>query len=153
MTQTTYIGIRTGIKDYVAANISWVTAATCFDYSPTDAAVTFAKLPAVVVDFDPTRQVLWDANLEGYLKGIPMLLVIYDEIPSSDASHGRDISEAIAIKLKEVENLFQATPTIGGLVKGSTITNSKIELIQLTAVNIGVAARWAWVSLTVVALS
>lgn len=153
MTQTTYIGIRTGVKDFVVANLSWVTATTSFDYSPTDAAVTFKKLPAVVVDFDPMRQVDWAEIGEGYLKGIPMLLVIYEEIPTSDASHGRDVSEAIAIKLKEVEDLFQAAPTMNGLVKGSTVTNSKIELIQLTAVNIGVAARWAWVALTVVALS
>jgi hypothetical protein len=146
---TTYIEIRTGIKAYITGNIGWATDDNVHDYSPKDASVVFGDLPAAIVDFARDRENTWIADDQGYLTGIPVMIEVYNEIIENDPSSGRDASQDIANKLDDLEDLFDTAPSIGGLVKGSTILASKIEGIELEAVNLGVIARWAWLVLLV----
>jgi hypothetical protein len=106
-------------------------------------------LPAAIVDFARDRENTWIADDQGYLTGIPVMIEVYNEIIENDPSSGRDASQDIANKLDDLEDLFDTAPSIGGLVKGSTILASKIEGIELEAVNLGVIARWAWLVLLV----
>ena len=144
-----YTLIRTGIRDYIATNVSWLTAdLNCLDYSPTEAEVLFGNLPMVTVDFDYTSDINWRNITQGYERRVPFRVELYTEITKPDLSHGRNASQDLSARLNELENLFVASPSIGGLVKGSNITSSKMELVQLRAVKLGVLARWAWLSLT-----
>jgi len=147
-----YNEIRTGIAAYISANCAWVSSSNIFDYTPTDISVLFAKLPAVSVDFYPGSAIQWLAQNESYVKGIPFVIMIYSEIEKDDSSHGRDASQEIATKLKEIEDLFISEPSIGGLVKSSGIMSSKVETLLIEAKNIGVWSRWAWLTLTVTVL-
>jgi len=152
MAETDYDLIRTAVADYIIASLSWATSSSVFDYSPTDPALPFGNLPAIIVDFDRAANIEWEAVTEGYLRGIPFLIEIYVEIPASDTT-GRTSSIDVAQKLGEVEQLFQANPTIGSTVKGSTIRSSKVESIRIDAVKLGVLVRFAWLSLVVFALA
>lgn len=151
MSETTYNAIRTGIRDYIVSNCLWATTANCFDYTPVDISTVFGVLPAVTVDTSPQGQVRWTPKNETYLKGIPFVIMIYEEI-TSDESHGRNASQEIAEKLKELEDLFISASSIGGLVKGSGIEESKIEALALQGLGTGIKARWAWLSIIVVVL-
>jgi hypothetical protein len=146
---TSYINIRTGIKAYITGNIGWATDDNVHDYSPKDASVVFGDLPAVIIDFSRDRDNTWVPDDQGYLVGIPVIIEIYEEVTAEDTTSGRDASQNIANKLDDLEDLFDTAPSIGGLVKGSTILASKIEGIELEAVNLGVIARWAWLTLLV----
>lgn len=146
--QVDYDVIRTTIADLIIANLPWATATSTFDYSPTDPALPFGNLPAVIVDFDRSVNVEWAEVDQGYLKGIPFLIEVYVEIPSSDTT-GRVSSIDVAQKLNEVEALFKGDPTIGANVKNSTIRSSKVESIRIDAVKLGVLVRFAWVALVV----
>jgi len=148
MAEINYADIRTGIVTYLIANVSWLSADNCFDYSPNDAEVMFGALPCVTVDMDYSKDISWRPNENGYLKSVPFMLELFVEIVNPDSTFGRDASEEIAAKLNDLEQVFVAAPSIGGLVKGSNITNSKVELMQMRAVKLGVLARWAWLSLT-----
>ena len=141
------------MADYIIANISWATSAGTFDYSPTDPAVVFGNMPAVIVDFDPRSNVEWSELSSGYLRGIPFLIEVYTEVSPTDTSYGKDASVDLADKLSEVEGLFEENPFIGGLVKDCSIRSSKCETMQIDAVKLGVKARLAWVSLVVFALT
>ena len=153
MAETTYIAIRTGIAAYITANLDWAIATNTFDYSPIDAATVFGGLPAVIVDFDDMPIDFEQAMLQGYERGVPILIEVYVELIKDDDSGGRNASQDIATKLGELEVLFAEEPSIGGLVKGSTIRAAKIESLALQAVNLGVLVRWAWLALTVSAIS
>ena len=148
MAELGYNAIRTGIVTYLIAELDWLTAANCLDYSPNDAEVMFGALPLVVVDYDYSKDINWVAVENGYVRGIPFMLELFVEIPKSDPTFGRATSEELATKLNDLENVFVACPSIGGLVKNSDVTSSKLELMQLRAVKLGVLARWAWFSLT-----
>ena len=150
--QVDYDVIRTTIADHISDNLSWATVASTFDYSPTDPALPFGNLPAVIVDFDRSANVEWEEITEGYYKAIPFLVEIYVEIPSTDTT-GRTSSVDVAQKLKEVEDLFEGDPSIGSMVKNSTIRSSKIESIRIDAVKLGVLVRFAWCSLVVFAVT
>ena len=143
-----YDVIRTAITDHIIASLSWATASSAFDFSPTDPALPFGNLPAVIVDFDRSTNVEWAEVDQGYLKGIPFLVEVYVEIPSSDTT-GRVSSVDVSQKLNEVEDLFKGDPTIGATVKNSTIRSSKVESIRIDAVKLGVLVRFAWVALVV----
>jgi len=152
MAETDYDKIRTAIADHIIASLSWATSSSVFDYSPTDPALPFGNLPAVIVDFDRGAPIEWEAVTEGYLRALPFLIEVYVEIPTSDTT-GRISSIDVAQKLREVEELFEENPTIGGSVKGSTIRSSKVESIRIDAVKLGVLVRFAWCSLVVFALT
>jgi len=148
MAETSYDGIRTIIADYIIASLSWATSSSVFDYSPTDPALPFGNLPAVIVDFDRSANVEWAEVDQGYYKAIPFLIEIYVEIPSTDTT-GRVSSVDVAQKLNEVEDLFDDDPNIGATVKNSTIRASKVESIRIDAVKLGVLVRFAWTALVV----
>ena len=152
MPETAYDIIRTTIADYIIASLSWATSSSVFDYSPTDPALPFGNLPAVIVDFDRSSAIEWEAVTGGYLRAIPMLVEVYVEIPSSDVT-GRTSSVDVAQKLRELEQLFEENPSIGSTVKNSTIRASKVESIRIDAVKLGVLVRFAWLSLVVFALT
>lgn len=152
MAATAYDVIRTAVADYIIASLSWATSSSVFDFSPTDPALPFGNLPAVIVDFDRAANVEWEAVTEGYLRGIPFLIEVYVEIPDSDTT-GRISSIDVAQKLREVEQLFEENPSIGSVVKNSTIRSSKVESIRIDAVKLGVLVRFAWLSLVVFALT
>jgi len=152
MAETEYDVIRTAVADYIIASLGWATSSSVFDYSPTDPALPFGNLPAIIVDFDRAANIEWEAVTEGYLRGIPFLIEIYVEIPASDTT-GRTSSVDVAQKLGEVEQLFRQNATIGSAVKGSTIRSSKVESIRIDAVKLGVLVRFAWLSLVVFALA
>ena len=152
MALTNYDLIRTAVADHIIANLSWATSSSAFDYSPTDPALPFGNLPAIIVDFDRAIAIEWEAVTEGYLRAIPILVEIYVEIPSSDVT-GRTSSVDVAQKLREIEQLFEENPSIGGAVKNSTIRNSKVESIRIDAVKLGVLVRFAWCSIIVFALT
>jgi len=153
MAETTYTAIRTGIVDYIVTNLAWATVDNTFDYSPVDAATVFGSLPAVIVDFDDVPIDWAQAMLQGYERGVPILIEVYVELIKEDDSGGRDASEDVATKLRQLEQLFEEEPSIGGLVKGSTIRASQIEKLALQAVTLGVLVRWACLALTVSALT
>lgn len=146
--QVDYDIIRTTIANHIIANLSWATSSSVFDFSPTDPALPFGNLPAVIVDFDRSANVEWAEVDQGYLKGIPFLVEVYVEIPSSDTT-GRVSSVDVAQKLNEVEDLFKGDPSIGATVKNSTIRASKVESIRIDAVKLGVLVRFAWMALVV----
>lgn len=148
MAQTSYDGIRTTIADYIIASLDWATSSSVFDFSPTDPALPFGNLPAVIVDFDRSANVEWAEVDQGYYKAIPFLIEIYVEIPSTDTT-GRTSSVDVAQKLNEVEVLFEDNPSIGATVKNSTIRASKVESIRIDAVKLGVLVRFAWTALVV----
>lgn len=151
MAETSYDSIRTIIADFISDSLSWAATST-FDYSPTDPALPFGNLPAVIVDFDRGSAIEWAAVTEGYLRAIPFLIEVYVEIPDSDVT-GRTSSVDVAQKLREIEQLFEENPSIGSTVKNSTIRSSKIESIRIDAVKLGVLVRFAWCSLVVFALT
>jgi len=151
--ETAYTNIRTGVANYIIANVDWVTAleTDIFDYTPDDIAIVFGHLPSIVVDFDPRTVNEWTDMGQGALEGVPVMIQVFTEIEPDDTTHGRDASQDVADKLSELENLFRSSPSVGGLVKGSSIGTSKIELLELAAVKLaGVTARWAWFTLIVV---
>jgi len=148
MAETSYDGIRTIIADYIIASLSWATATSTYDYSPTDPALPFGNLPAVIVDFDRSANVEWAEVDQGYFKAIPFLIEVYVEIPASDTT-GRVSSVDVAQKLNEIEALFEDNPSIGATVKNSTIRASKVESIRIDAVKLGVLVRFAWTALVV----
>jgi len=148
-----YNTIRTGVAAYITANVGWATSAGTFDYSPTDPSVVFGNMPAVIVDFDPRASIEWAELSSGYLRGIPFLIEVYTEVSPTDTSYGKDASVDLASKLREVEELFEENPYIGGLCKDCTIRSSKCETMQIDAVKLGVKARFAWLTLVVFALT
>jgi len=152
MALTSYDEIRTAIVEHIIANLSWVSADNCFDFSPTDPATVFGVLPSVIVDFDRGASIEWEAVTQGYLRALPFLVEIYVEIPDSDTT-GRTSSIDLAQKLREVEQLFEEDPSIGSVVKNSTIRSSKIESLRIDAIQLGVMVRFAWVALVVYALT
>ena len=152
MAETAYDLIRTVIADHIIANLSWATSSSTFDYSPTDPALPFGNLPAVIVDFDRGSNIEWEDVGQGYLKAIPVLVEVYVEIPSTDTT-GRTSSVDVAQKLQQIERLFEEDPSIGSAVKNSTIRSSKIESIRIDAVKLGVLVRFGWMSLVVFAVS
>jgi len=147
MAETSYDGIRTIIADFIIAGLSWAATST-YDYSPTDPALPFGNLPAVIVDFDRSANVEWAEVDQGYYKAIPFLIEVYVDIPSTDTT-GRTSSIDVAQKLNEVEDLFKGDPSIGATVKNSTIRASKVESIRIDAVKLGVLVRFAWTALVV----
>jgi len=148
---TSYITIRTGIAAFITANIGW--ADEVFDYSPTDAATVFGNLPAIIVDFDRQDDIQWNEVDGNYLKAVPLLIEIYAVLEKGDSSGGRDASENIANYLNDIEDLFKTYPSIGGLVKSSTIRSTKVESLVLEAINVGILSRWAWITLLVYVLA
>ena len=153
MTSVTYNAIRTGVKNYLVAQLDWCTADNTLDFSPTDAEQVFGQLPCTVCDFSALGVNTWTPIDQGYLKGLPFLIELYVEVEDGDLSFGRTASQTLATYLKNLEDLFTAAPSIGGLVKRSDIGASKLEAVQLQAVNLGVIARWAWLSLTLYVVS
>lgn len=143
-----YKTIRTGVASHISANIDWANVDNTFDYTPTDASVLFGTLPSVMVDFG-NNPIRFEEITQGYLKTFRLFVQIYTEVEKSDASFGRDASEDLADKLQEIEDLFNHDPTIGMLVKGSTIRESKPENFEVEAVKLGLYARLAWISLDV----
>jgi len=153
MTSVTYNAIRTGVKDYLVAQLAWCDADNTLDFSPTDAEQVFGQLPCTICDFSALGVNTWTPVSQGYLKGAPFLIELYVEVEDGDTSFGRTASQTLAVYLKNLEDLFTASPSIGGLVKRSDISASKLEAVQLKAVNLGVIARWAWLSLTLYVVS
>ncbi len=148
-----YSVIRTGIAAYLSANLDWIaTADNISDYAPTDPDIVFNNLTHVIVDFNPSIDVVWREAGPGYAQEIPFLLEIYEELPDPDSSYGRDTSISIASKLNEVEGLLIFNPSIGGLVMSNSIRSSKCEPLSIDAVDVGVKCRFAWLALTVVAI-
>lgn len=152
MAETSYDLIRTAVADHISNNLLWATASSTFDYSPTNPELPFGNLPCVIVDFDRASNIEWAEVDQGYLKGIPMLIEVYVEIPDSDTT-GRTSSVDVAQKLQQIERLFEEDPSIGSAVKNSTIRSSKIESIRIDAVKLGVLVRFAWCSLVVYAVT
>lgn len=152
MSETNYDLIRAAVAAHISTNLSWVAATSIFDYSPTNPELPFGNLPCVIVDFDRASNIEWAEVDQGYLKGIPMLIEVYIEIPDTDST-GRDSSVDVTQKLQQIERLFEEDPSIGSAVKNSTIRSSKVESIRIDAVKLGVLVRFAWVSLVVYAVT
>ena len=136
----------------MTANLAWCVDHT-LDYCPTQATTVFGNLPCAIVDLDDEIIDWREQVMVGVRRKVPILIEIYVEISSDDTSGGRDASEEIKTKLRDVEQLFEDNPSIGGLVKGSHIQTSKVEKLSLEAVEVGVLARWAWVALIVDAMT
>jgi len=153
MAETSYNAIRTGIKDFLVTNLSWITTDTCFDYTPLAPKVVFDKLPAVIVDFDRGYNIEWNAVDQGYLRQITFLIEVYTEVLEADTT-GRNASQDIATKLRELETLFRSDPYIKGLVKGLTVRATKCDPIPIDVTRLtGVKARFAWLSVAVKAFA
>ena len=101
--ETAYTNIRTGVANYIIANVDWVTAleTDIFDYTPDDIAIVFGHLPSIVVDFDPRTVNEWTDMGQGALEGVPVMIQVFTEIEPDDTTHGRDASQDVADKLSE----------------------------------------------------
>ena len=152
MAETAYDIIRTAIANHIITNLSWATSSSVFDYSPTSPELPFGNLPSIIVDFDRGASIEWEAVTQGYLRALPFLVEIYVEIPDSDTT-GRTSSIDLAQKLREIEQLFEEDPSIGSVVKNSTIRSSKVESLRIDAIKLGVMVRFAWMALVVYALT
>ena len=152
MAETAYDIIRTAIANHIITNLSWATSSSVFDYSPTSPELPFGNLPSIIVDFDRGASIEWESVTQGYLRALPFLIEVYVEIPDSDST-GRDSSVDLAQKLREVEQVFEEDPSIGSVVKNSTIRSSKVESLRIDAVKLGVLVRFAWISLVIYALT
>jgi len=96
----------------------------------------------------------WVEGSDGrYAEGVTYLIEIYEEIDPTDTSGGRDSSESIAGKIKEIEDLFRSEPSVQTLVKTSTIRASKVEpiIVEITQI-LGIKVRFGWVSLQIIVI-
>lgn len=153
MAETDYNVIRVGIAAFLSSNLTWIVSTDqIFDYSPTDPALVFGHLPAIIVDFDQRASIAWVEVTQGYERGISFLVEVYAEIEQSDTTAGRAASQNIVDRLNDIETLLAQHPSLDTLVKGTSIRSSKVETLTIEATKLGIKARFAWVSFVVFAL-